>query len=228
MPRFLLPAAAAALAAICALATPAGGRAAACSAAGYSYAGLLGDRVQYGVGAQITPIALPSVRGGHVAAWVGVGGEGLGPHGTTEWLQVGISAEPGTGMALYYELALPGAAPRYVMLKGHLQPGESHRVAVLESRLHRGSWRVWVDGSPMTRLIHLPGSHAAWLPVATSESWDGGVGACNSFAFGFAKVSVAAKPGGNWSPLAGRVIDAPGFVVAGRRVAGFVARAGNA
>src|SRR5689334_1970719 len=110
MPRLLLAAAAAALAATAALALPAGGRSAtaACGVSSYSYAGLAAASGGYGVAATITPLSRPTVRGGHVAAWVGVGGPGAGPHGADEWLQVGISVEPSRGDALYYELAAPG------------------------------------------------------------------------------------------------------------------------
>jgi len=162
-----------------------------------------------------------------VAAWVGVGGEGLGPRGTNEWLQVGISAEPAKGLALYYELALPGRVPSYVMLKGHLPPENSYRVSVLESRLAAGSWRVWVNGAPVTERIYLPGSHGTWAPLATTESWDGGVGACNGFSFKFSNVVAAARPGGAWSRMPSRVIDSPGFEVARRDFASFVAGSGS-
>jgi len=227
MSRLLLLVAAATLVAACALLTPSGGRAAAaCGFSAYSYAGVLSTQSRHGVSAAITPIGAPTVRGGHVAAWVGVGGEGLGPGGTDEWLQAGISARPGEGIALYYELALPGAAPRYVMLKGHLRPGRGYRIAVLESRQHPGSWQVWVNGVRMTPRIYLRGSHGAWRPVATTESWDGGVGACNSFKFSFSNVSVAARPGGSWSPMDARVINGPGFKVTRRGLASFVARGG--
>jgi hypothetical protein len=227
MPRVRLTVAAATLAAACALTAPVTGHAAAaCGFGGYSYAGLMSDQSRFGVGATITPLTVPTVEGGHVAAWVGVGGQGEGPNGSDEWLQVGISAEQSNGVALYYELALPGVAPRYVMLKGHLQPDRSYRVAVLEARNTPGWWRVWVNGSSVTRRIHLPGSHGVWRPVVTTESWDGGIGACNAFAFRFAHVSVAAAPGGAWSPMRSSVIDAPGFAVQRRSSTSFVATAG--
>jgi hypothetical protein len=179
-----------------------------------------------GVGAAITALRAPTVTAGHVAAWVGVGGEGLGPNGTNEWLQVGISAKPGIGPSLYYELARPGVAPLYVMLAGHLPLGRSYRVAVLESSAHRGWWRVWVNGSTVTKPIYLPGSHDAWRPVATSESWDGGSGACNAFAFRFTDVSVATRSGGGWAPMHAEVLDSPGCIVRNRTLASFVAVGG--
>ncbi len=227
MSRSFLLVACATLAAACALVAPSGGRAAsACGASSYSYAGVLSLHSRYGVGATITPLGVPTVRGGHIAAWVGVGGEGQGPNGSNEWLQAGISAEPEKGAALYYELALPGVAPKYVMLKGHLPLGRSYRVSVLESKHQSGWWRVWVNGTSVSKRIHLPGSHGTWRPVATTESWNGGVGACNAYKFRFSKVSVAARPGGSWSPLHGDVIDSPGFSISERGLAGFVAKGG--
>jgi hypothetical protein len=224
MARFLLVAAATVLSTSVALIAPAYGSAApACGQGGYSYAGLLSTQSGSGVAAAITPIGLPTVRGGHVAAWVGVGGEGLGPGGTDEWLQAGLSAKPGTGIALYYELALPGRRPHYVMLKGHVRPGRQYRIAVVESQTQPGSWRVIVNGTPATAFIALPGSHGAWRPVVTAESWDGGTGACNAFSFGFS--GIAATAGGVWSPMAARVLRTPGLRVARRTAARFVASA---
>jgi hypothetical protein len=233
MARLALLAAAAVLAAAPSLAnpslaTPSGGRAGglACGASPYSYAGLLAAEARNGVAATIRPMGVPALRAGHVAAWVGVGGEGLGPDGADEWLQTGISVEPDIGAALYYELTLPGRATRYVMLEGHLRLDRSYRVAVLESRTSRGSWTVWVDGTRVSRTIHLPGSHGAWRPVATTESWNGDVGACNRFAFAFRDVAVATRPGGAWAPMTAQVLDAPGYSVVKRTPASFVALGG--
>ena len=73
----------------------------------YSYAGLLASSARYGVSAAISLLGSPTVRGGHVAAWVGVGGTGMGPGGTDEWLQVGLASFDRPDGRLYYELALP-------------------------------------------------------------------------------------------------------------------------
>ena len=63
---------------------------------GYTYAGVYRtDKPVAGVAASISMTSLPSVNsgpGGHVAAWVGVGGAGMGPGGTDEWLQVGLAS----------------------------------------------------------------------------------------------------------------------------------------
>ena len=213
--RISLLVAAATVAAACSLAIPQRGHAAAsCAASSYSYAGVSSIDARFGVSARISTVRRPNVLKGHVAAWVGVGGAGLGPGSTDEWLQVGISAKPNEDPALYYEVALPNQAPRYVMLKGHLPIAKTFDVSVLESRTHPGAWRVWVNGTGMTDLIYLPGSHGAWRPIATAESWNGdAVGTCNAFAFRFQRIEVATKPGGDWKPIDGRVLADAGYRV---------------
>jgi hypothetical protein len=174
---------------------------AACGAAGYSYAGVASRASVSGVGATLTSLASPAVQNGHVAGWVGVGGAGLGPHGTSEWIQVGYSGFPGISVgSLYYEIALPGRAPQYHEVLSNVSAGATHRVAVLEIARHRGWWRVWVDGRRASRPYHLPGSDG-WRGVATAENWGGGVRACNAFAYRFHRVVVTRQPGGSWHPL---------------------------
>ncbi len=213
-PLRLLLAASAALAAACAAALPAPAARATCGTNSYSYAGVTSVNARYGVAATIATVHAAAIASGHVAAWTGVGGYGLGPNGTNEWLQAGIVQRAGQAPALYYEVALPNTEPRYVMLKGHLPAGRSYRVAVLESRHHPDFWRVWVNGTPLTKRIHLPGSHGAWRPVATAESWtDDGTSACNSFSFRFSNIVTADRPGGSWSPMVTRVLADPGYRV---------------
>jgi hypothetical protein len=223
--RPLILVAAATLAAACSLATPQRGySAASCSASPYSYAGVSSVNARFGVWARISAVRKPVVLKGHVAAWVGVGGAGLGPDSTDEWLQVGISAIPGQDPALYYEVALPRQAPRYVMLKGHLPIGKAYDVSVLEVSSHPGSWRVWVDGTAMTKPVYLPGSGGAWRPIATAESWNGNAaGTCNSYAFRFEQILVATKPGGGWKPIDGRVLADAGYRVRHEQQAGLLA-----
>src|SRR4051812_15763773 len=108
----LISVAGATLAAACALVAPSGAAPAACGQTTYSYAGVSSIDARFGVGARISTLHAPAVKEGHVAAWVGVGGSGLGPSGSDEWLQAGISVRAGQDPSLYYELALPGAAPR--------------------------------------------------------------------------------------------------------------------
>ena len=195
---------------------------------GYTYAGVQATRSMYGVGTRLTATAAPQVDGGHVAGWVGVGGVGQGPHGSSEWIQVGFSAFPGsTESNLYYEVARPGQAPVYTEVATALPAGLTRSVAVLEMAHRRDWWRVWVNGDAVGTPVHLPASHAAWRPIATAESWAGGSPACNSFSYSFERVSVASAPGGGWHPMA----DSYSFHNAGYRLihqprASFIATTG--
>jgi hypothetical protein len=196
----------------------------ACGSAGYSYAGVSGSDRVAGVAARITPLAAFDVRGGHVASYVGVGGVGQGPYGSTEWIQVGLAAFKGRSVhSLYYEIAPPGGVPTYHEVATNVTAGETRRVAVLEMARRVNWWRVWVDGNPVTKPIFLPGSHRRWRPVATAESL-GGDALCNGYAYKFASVSIARTPGGTWTPLNnGTLFSDPGYSVAHRTRTGFVA-----
>jgi len=155
----------------------------ACGPAGYSYAGVSSRNTVSGVGAALTSLAQPAVQNGHVAGWVGVGGPGLGPGGSSEWIQVGYSGFPG---------------PTYHEVSSAIRAGATHRVAVLEVRHRTNWWRVWVDGHAVSRPYHLPGSHGAWRAIATAENWGGGSRACNLYSYRFNRVAVARHPGGTW------------------------------
>ena len=176
-----------------------------CGTGGYSYAGLASPAHAFGIGATVTPLAGFDVLSGHVAGWVGVGGPRQGPNGADEWLQVGFSGFPALeGNDLYYELMLPNAQPTYHQLASNLPTGKPARFGVLEMRDRPNWWRVWVNGSPASDAILLPGSHARWSPMATAESWDGGTaGTCNGFLYRFHNVSIARVPGGGWHQLLG-------------------------
>ena len=114
--------------------------------------------------ATVTMTTGPRVAGGHVAAWVGVGGVGLGPNGTDQWLQVGFGSTDSATTSLYYEVARPHAAPRFVALLDVVQIGQSHRIGVIEMQSQPGWWRVWVDGTPVTPPISLESSHDRSVP----------------------------------------------------------------
>ena len=182
---------------------PALAAAGACGVSDYSYAGIQGLRRAHGVRATLTPISAPHVFAGHVAAWVGLGWAGAGPDSQDEWIQVGMASEAGDNTShVYYEIVKPGAPYRYVELS-QVFPGESHRLSVLELEGRPGRWRVWIDGKPAIDPVFLPGSHGTWEPVATAESWNGGVGACNRLRFRFDQVGWARKAGGWWQQLNG-------------------------
>ena len=190
----------------------------------YSYAGFVSARAGHGISATLEALSAPRVRWGHVAGWVGVGGPGAGPNGETEWIQVGFSGFYGGASKLYYEVTLPGRSPRYTELDAEIHPGESHRIGVVEMRARPNVWRVWVDGRPVTGGFYLPGSHGRWQPMATAESWNAGMGACNGFAYRFSRVKVATRSGG-WRGFApGYELEDPGYAV-WRTAAGFVAAA---
>jgi hypothetical protein len=147
-----------------------------------------------GISAVITPLGPFNIANGHVAGWVGVGGPGEGPHGTDEWLQIGLSGFPGLYSDVYYEVARPGRYPVYHEVVSNPQPNHPFRVAVLEDRPN--FWRVWLNGRPVSPSIYLPHSHNQFMPIATAESWDGGTGVCNDFLYSFQKVKVAHRPDG--------------------------------
>src|ERR687897_1201021 len=119
--RLLLPVLVAAVAASSS-AGPATGQSPSC-ADGYTYAGRLSSTRAHGVRATLTALAQPQVADGHVAAWVGVGGVGEGPNGSDAWIQIGLSAFPGSESRLYYEVTRPGVAPTYHELNPSVRTG---------------------------------------------------------------------------------------------------------
>lgn len=165
---------------------------------GYAYAGHRAKAAGHGVRATITVLRAPTVRNGHVAGWVGVGGPGSGPNGEDQWLQAGIASLPGMSPLLYVEIARAGAEPVFRPLRLDVRPGERHRLAVVEIAARPGWWRVSVDDRPVTRPIRLAGSSEGWQPIATAESWNGDRPVCNGFAFRFEQVGVATSAGGPW------------------------------
>ena len=77
-----------------------------------------------------------------------------------------------------------------------------------------GWWRVWVDGTPVTPPISLESSHDRSSPVATSESWNGGLDSCNGLGYRFANIRWSPSSRKTWLPLTnGDLIQAPGYSV---------------
>jgi hypothetical protein len=205
------------------VASPAeGGRANAyrCGGKEFSYAGLQSESKAHGVSATIVPLQVPSVADGHVGGWIGVGGTDAGPGGTAEWLQVGLASfAPDSTIRLYYEVTalakgetspivtgqqLTDGAPHYIELDANVQPGDKHELAVLEMQKRNSWWRVWVDNKPVSPPLHLVGSHGKWYPQALAENWNGGTGACNTYAYRFSDVKLAHTNGGVWKTLKSR------------------------
>ncbi len=168
---------------------------------GYSYAGHQSDVTGHGVRATIQATRAPGVEAGHVAGWVGVGGPGQGANGGNAWIQAGVASLPGMDPFIYAEVAREGREPRFLLIEEGVAIGRAHRFAVLEVAGRPGWWKVWVDGTPVTKPIRLRGSSGRWAPIATAESWNGGEPRCNSFAFRFERVSVAYGGGGAWRPF---------------------------
>jgi hypothetical protein len=178
---------------------------------GYAYAGLYATKAVAGVAASLTMLQQPSVDGGHVAAWVGIGGSGLGPRDTDEWLQVGLASFDDPQGRLYYELALPHKKPKFVELEDGIEPGQVVRVAVLELPFHPNDWVV-ITPQGIVGPFHLPGSHGRWGPVATGESWAKQGGFCNTYDYRFGGVESASA--GDWHRVTHtEKLQDPGWVV---------------
>ena len=167
---------------------------------GYSYAGHQAASRGHGIRATITLTRQPIVAAGHVAGWVGVGGQGQGTHGGDAWLQAGIASLRGLGTVLYAEITREGRDRKLVLVGERVRVGRAYRIAVQEVAARSGWWQVLVDGEAVTEQIRMPGSSGRWAPIATAESWNGGTSACNDFAFRFDRVAVAGGEG-SWRPF---------------------------
>jgi hypothetical protein len=191
---------------------------------GYSYNGVQSPTRAYGISANLTLASRSVVDVGHVAAWVGVGGAGMGPGGTDEWIQAGIAHDAGGQDVLYYEYKRPGDAKATYTALQVANPGQSHSFVVYERAAQRDSWSVIVDGVKISPPVSLPGSHGLFQPVATAENWDGGVaGACNQYGFAFANLAVRSDYKGAWQAFdLSRVLRDPAYQLA-LRPSGFTA-----
>jgi hypothetical protein len=162
----------------------------------YDYTGVQNTGPSSGIRTYLTTVKKPDVKAGHVAGWVGVGGPGLGPHKTDEWVQVGYSAFTTGETQIYYEVAQPNKPPAYHTVVATLSPSAKNRVGVLE--VHDGSWEVLLNNKAVSPVISLPQSHDKFTPQALGETWNGGTTKCNVYGYGFGQVEVAQKPGGDW------------------------------
>jgi hypothetical protein len=178
-----------------------------CGVKELAYAGLQSQHTAHGVSATITPLAAPTVSDGHIAGWIGVGGTQEGPNGTAEWLQAGLASfAPTNSIRLYYEVTVAGKEPMYHELEANVQPGEKHKLALLEMHKRNSWWRVWVDNKPVTKPIYLLGSHDSFYPQALAENWNGGTGTCNTYSYRFSNVMLAKANGGVWQSLKDRYL----------------------
>jgi hypothetical protein len=159
-----------------------------CSTSGYSYGGVQTAAPARGLAATLSPVQQLEVASGHVAAWVGVGGAGQGAGGVDEWLQIGISAFPGGGSEIYYEVTLPGKATKYTKVVS-LASTAARRVAVSETAPN--VWQASLDGRAVSPAFTLPGSDGRWRPMVTTESYDGGTTACNAYSFRIGDIAVS-------------------------------------
>jgi hypothetical protein len=186
----------AAAAGLCGLLGFAGGPVAAdasrtCGVRGRSYAVVEDQRVSRGITATLASVVQPQIGDGLVAAWVGVGGPGQGRDGQDAWIQVGLSVFTGGVTTLYFEVKRPSTGPEYTELQRDVTVDTRFRIGVREDRARPGWWRVWVNGSPVSAAVDLPGSSGRWRPTATTETWRDEPNECYRFAFRFERVAIA-------------------------------------
>jgi hypothetical protein len=164
---------------------------------GYDYAGVEQPSAASGIRTTLTNVTVPDVgASGHVAGWIGVGGPGLGPNGTDEWVQVGYAGFAGGNSQIYYEVTQPNVAPMYHMVQQNVTTNAKNVMAVAE--VQPNGWQVSVNDQVVSPVINLPGSHGKFAPQAIGETWNGGTTICNIYAYGFGNVQVAPKAGSPW------------------------------
>jgi hypothetical protein len=195
----------AAAAGLCGLFGSAGGSGAAdasrtCGARGRSYVVVEDERVSRGITATLISVVQPQIGDGLVAAWVGVGGPGQGRHGQDAWIQVGLSVFTGGMTALYFEIKRPRIDPEYTEIQRDVSVDTRFRIGVREDAARPGWWRVWVNGTPVSAAVDLPGSSGRWRPTATAETWRDEPNECYRFAFRFERVAIATSRS-RWAPL---------------------------
>jgi hypothetical protein len=165
--------------------------------ANYDYAGIQQASPQAGIRANLTNLTVPNVGQGHVAGWIGVGGPGLGPDRTDEWVQVGYAGFPGGSTQIYYEVAQPNIAPRYHLVDSSVAANANYLMAVVE--VSTDGWQVFINGKPTSPVISLPESSGKFAPQAIGETWNAGTTLCNEYAYGFQNVQITTRTGSTWS-----------------------------
>src|SRR3954451_3416965 len=210
-------------AALVSSARPADAASPSCASSPYAYAGLIGRLKVCGRRGTITAVTQPDVADGHVAGWEGAGGTNAGANGRAELIQVGLSGFSSGTSQLYYEVTQPGKSPSYTAVVDSVSPSESFTVAVVELAGRANWWRVEVDGRTVGPAVLLPGSHGKWEATATSESWNGGTGACNGFSYRFSNVGAHSTAG--WRALRrASVLSDRGYGLEARTTSSFVAK----
>lgn len=160
---------------------------------GYTYAGIRGSTPVYGVSANIVVKTSPKLDNNpssHSVAWIGLSRE------RQSWIQAGIAQ----GNSLYYEIGSPELDGGYsIVFLGRVEIGESRRFAVLATANQPDSWRVWLDGKPVSPVIRLPnfGWRTTYAGAENRRSENG----CNEFSYEFGNVRTAKVPGGIWRPI---------------------------
>jgi hypothetical protein len=196
--------------------------AASCSPQPYAYAGLFSNLVGRGIKATLTTLASAQVTDGHVAGWIGVGGVNAGPGGQAEWLQAGVDTTAGGATEIYAETTQAGGSPTYLALVARVELGTPYRLAVVNVPNRPDIWQVWLNGSPVTAPVPLPGS-SRFEPMAMSESWDGGSASCNGFAYRFGQLEIERGAAG-WRALTDTsAVSDSGYRITDRTSRGFTA-----
>jgi hypothetical protein len=167
----------------------------------YSYGGVQSGTLVAGIAGTVVPVARPVVRTGHVAAWIGVGGIGVGPAASDQWLQIGVNAVAGGGTAIYEEWK-SGRAYRYTEVLSGIRVGEAHRVELVAAG--SGRWQARLDGRPVGPAYPLAGAQL-WHGQATAETFAPDAGRCNRFAYRIADV-VELRGGHPWRRLAAPLV----------------------
>jgi hypothetical protein len=186
----------------------------------YSYTGVTSNAVVGGVGATVVVQEAARVPAGHVAAWVGVGGPGLGAGGLDEWIQAGVVVfDRGSTGRVFFEIAR-GVRVRLGFAQ-EVGVGARLRFQVLEDLSRPGWWQAWVDGVPVGPPVFLPGSHGAWRAQVMAEDWISSAGGCNSFSFGFGGLNVRASGSSLQEPLTDSTPFTQGGVRSSRSENGF-------